>query len=314
MSWFKNRISKYPLLKRYPYLEIIHIPLRKGPWYKDFTILTDDDKTSFTPLLYKAFDCTSFINYISEIMDNLSSVRYLDFYLLGDLNLDHVSHKMSEHTKALQTLLNGYGLTQVIKDISCKTLRTQTIIDVIYVKTGKKLEVDKELRTQAKKAIRIARSNYIQSCLEKNKDNPKKFWEGINSMIKNKSKQTPLVLLDDDKIPVSNDELANHVNDYFSSVGPNLAKEFEDGNRISLDTNPETNRTFYLLPVTKLSLLTEIKKINIYKSSGIDGHNSRLIKDAMQIMLSEFTYLCNISFHTGMIPDAWKIATVINIS
>lgn len=59
--------------------------------------------------------------------------------------------------------------------------------------------------------------------------------------------------------------------------------------------------------------MEQIRAINIHKSSGITDVSSRLIKDAMGSMQSEFLYLMNLSLITGCVPNQWKIATVIPI-
>lgn len=387
-------------------------------------------------------NCKNFNTHLSQVLDKLNGERYSDIYLLGDLNLDHTPSRKDENTKSLQHLLKGFGLTQMIKCPTRRTISSSTLIDVAYVKTSKKiypfiittamsdhyligvtrylgyvpdttilvegrsyrrytfaqaedyykqidkqhiyqlhdvnmvyqtlmsyiencasklcplrqikvrenkpvwvdheliellndrddafleayttgnpdlLKIARELKTKAKRAIRIAKSNYIKTYLENNRDDPRKFWQGINSLIKKKPVYSNMVLLDDEKKPVPENATADYINDYFSNIGINLAKQFhqtsvpnptqEDGK----NTSQVTNRTLYLSPLSENALLTEIKKINIYKSSGIHGISSRLIKDAMQIMLKEFTYLCNLSIHTGIVPDAWKIANVVPI-
>lgn len=73
----------------------------------------------------------------------------------------------------------------------------------------------------------------------------------------------------------------------------------------------ETN--FRLVEITSAELLTEVKGIDIFKSSGIRGISSRILKDAMVIMLEEFTHLFNLSIKSGNVPPSWKIATVVPI-
>lgn len=59
--------------------------------------------------------------------------------------------------------------------------------------------------------------------------------------------------------------------------------------------------------------MTEIKKMDIYKSSGIPQLSNRLIKDAMTFLITEFTHLANLSINTAKVPIEWKKATVIPI-
>lgn len=81
----------------------------------------------------------NFLNQISDILLGLKNLRYHDIYFLGDLNLDHTQGMANDLTKDLIALFQTYGLDQVIKGTTRKTRTTATIIDVIYVKTNKKI-------------------------------------------------------------------------------------------------------------------------------------------------------------------------------
>lgn len=80
-----------------------------------------------------------FLASIEELMDRITGTRYLDIALLGDLNLDHSKGKMCIHTKKLQYILNTHNLYQVITSPTRQTATTKSIIDVIYIKTNKKV-------------------------------------------------------------------------------------------------------------------------------------------------------------------------------
>lgn len=55
----------------------------------------------------------------------------------------------------------------------------------------------KKLRT-VKRQLRNAKADFILSNLNNNADNPRKFWENINKLIKNKNVNKSLNLNDDD--------------------------------------------------------------------------------------------------------------------
>ena len=63
--------------------------------------------------------------------------------------------------------------------------------------------------------------------------------------------------------------------------------------------------------VNEEEVLKRIKRLSIYKSSDMTDKSTKLIKDAMTILIKEMTY--NQSIITGVFPDAWKIATVVPI-
>lgn len=133
--------------------------------------------------------------------------------------------------------------------------------------------------------------------------------------MKDKSSCSLNELLDDNSIKVPLENLPNHVNSYFANIGPILARKFGDNTPIPLfdDRLHSNTHEFELTPVTSLDLFKIIDQIDIYKSSGIRDINSRILKDAMLVMLEEFTYLFNVSIKTGKIPQDWKVATVIPI-
>lgn len=63
--------------------------------------------------------------------------RYTDIYLLGDLNMDHTHSKLNDNANTLISTLKSMGLTQVISNPTRRTATTQTILDVVDVKSHK---------------------------------------------------------------------------------------------------------------------------------------------------------------------------------
>lgn len=80
-----------------------------------------------------------FYDVLLGIANNLSDIRYLDQIILGDLNLDH--GLTSGNVALFKSSLKSLGFTQVIDKPTRQTLNTASIIDVIYIKTVKKIVV-----------------------------------------------------------------------------------------------------------------------------------------------------------------------------
>ena len=57
-----------------------------------------------------------------------------------------------------------------------------------------------------------------------------------------------------------------------------------------------------------------IKDINISKSSGIDDVSSFVLKEGSKILITEITYMFNLSIRHSKFPTAWKQALVIPIT
>lgn len=383
---------------------------------------------------------TAFLEHIVNIVGKVGEERYADTFLLGDMNLDHTIRKKNELTINLENTLKSLGLKQQITKPTRVTTSNKSLIDVIYVKSSKKLmpficesslsdhflvgcvrhlsytqpakityearsyknysieaareyystfdtspiydmnDVNliwgfllsiiqkcatklcpyktistraekapwmssellhsindrdkafleayessdpnkiieaKKKRTATKKAVRNARAAFIQEQIAQNQGNPRKMWQDINKLIKSPESDNNIELVDENKCPIPESLVSGHINSYFATIGPKLAEKFSEHVQIpehELDIgNHDTNPLFYLNTVTSTALMEQIKQIDTQKSSGIKGINSRLIKDAMGIMLTEFTYLMNSSISSGSVPEQWKIGTVIPI-
>ena len=99
------------------------------------------------------------------------------------------------------------------------------------------------------------------------------------------------------------------MNDFFVTVGPNLAKEWDKhlwtyqgiySNNDMLDIITDEREV--------LKLCTEIKTT---KSSAIEGLNSKILKDAFMCLFRQLTHIFNSSFSTNVFPDEWKRTNVI---
>lgn len=81
----------------------------------------------------------AFTEYISQIMNILDKERYRDVYIFGDLNLDHSSKNLNEQVRKIQSLMRVHSFNQVIKQPTRRTIRSESTLDVIYVRTQRKV-------------------------------------------------------------------------------------------------------------------------------------------------------------------------------
>lgn len=271
-------------------------------------------KTSFRGRSYRKYSAQLAYEYYSKI-----NTRYL--YDLHDVNLVWKFLKkiifrcadklcpvrtISTRVKRLPWLTN-----EILELINDRDNAFQEAYD-----SDDLLETAKSLKTLVKRAIRTSRSNHIQSKLESCRGNPKKFWGELNQLLKRIPTHSEFNLKDEAANPIPTDQTSEHIYQFFATIGPKLAEKFN--NQINnVTTNPcgehKADSMLHFSPITSTALLKQVKAINICKSSGIDGINSRQIKDAMTFLLNEFTFLLNLSLNTGTVPDEWKTATVIPI-
>ena len=107
--------------------------------------------------------------------------------------------------------------------------------------------------------------------------------------------------------------IANSFNDYFASIGENLANKIRQPSNISYQ-NFLTNRvltsfTFQLIHQNDISKI--IKDFKPKTSSGSDGISMKILKIISEPLLPCITTLVNQSLVTGIFPEKFKLAKVI---
>ena len=102
--------------------------------------------------------------------------------------------------------------------------------------------------------------------------------------------------------------MANVLNNYFTTIGPSLASNMTDPwlyNGYVFDCI-----LFDDFHIESDELLKLLREIDITKSSAIDNISSRVMKDALIILIDQFKYILNLSFTSGIFPSSWKIAQI----
>ena len=101
---------------------------------------------------------------------------------------------------------------------------------------------------------------------------------------------------------------ANMMNEYFTDVGPSLAKSFNNNWRFFFEKkHPGELQDFV---VEREEVLKLCKEINVNKSSAIDHVSSKIFKLACITLIDHFTYILNLSLTTATVADKWKLATI----
>ena len=156
---------------------------------------------------------------------------------------------------------------------------------------------------------------YYTEFISKNKSNPKKTWEIINSAISIKSVISPLT-----KINIANSviedssKIADCFNQFFVEIGHSIANNINKPLHTDYTTylkNPVLH-SLVLDPPTAIEILHLINSINPNKASGTDNINPFLRIGAVvlaPILLIYFQW----SFDLGIFPQAFKTAKVIPI-
>ena len=170
--------------------------------------------------------------------------------------------------------------------------------------------IARRLRNRVINLVRYSKADYIKSNLETYKDDAKKYWRTIKSVLpdgKNNANNV-IKLKDETGKDVENCRTAEFINQFFVSIGPKLAKSFDSEWTYY---GPSLEQTFEFKLITNECTHKIVKTINTNKSSGIANLSSQILKDAFSALVPELTFLLNLSLTTNVIPQAWKVAKVV---
>uniref|UniRef100_A0A1A8GC74 Helentron 4 helitron-like transposon replicase/helicase/endonuclease n=1 Tax=Nothobranchius korthausae TaxID=1143690 RepID=A0A1A8GC74_9TELE len=171
----------------------------------------------------------------------------------------------------------------------------------------------KKYKNKLVSIIKRQKKEYYSKLLEDNKNNTRATWGIINNVIKrNKIASTVPNYFENGQSEISDtSEIVNEFNNFFTNVGPDLAKNIPIRTNYSIGENIKSNKnSIYLSPVTSDEIRNIINKCTNKRSTDSDGLDITLIKNIIESIIHPLTYICNLSFATGTFPDRMKIAKV----
>ena len=178
------------------------------------------------------------------------------------------------------------------------------------------------LRNKIIKQTRKAKSKHFCEKIEENKDNPKLLWRQLNTIgYSNKSKEKSKIVLEiDGEKCFDSIKLANTMGDYFLTVVEKLKSKIPNLPKI-YDTLSQVFRNYYsekgvvpkskkIFQVSEEYVYKELCKLNVSKSTGIDGFKPKFLKDGADVIKGAVTHIINLSLETGVVPNELKSAIV----
>ena len=164
-----------------------------------------------------------------------------------------------------------------------------------------------------KKILLKEQKNYYAKSMEYNNSNLKKTWAILKGIInQNKYKQTQSRFkLSDGQITADKQILSENFNDFFVSIGPNLAHKTPNqaqsplsylGNRLS--------NTIFLEPVSAeevYSIVTNLKN----SAPGYNEVTADFLKLSLPVINGPLTHILNLSLLEGVFPNELKVANVL---
>jgi hypothetical protein len=178
-----------------------------------------------------------------------------------------------------------------------------------------------KVRNQVQRDVKKAKSGYFLNKIEENKNNPKKLWQclkdlGYSTKVKDCAK---IVLNICDQYCFTPNKIANHFNEFFTSVASSLVSKLPPcKNLFSADSeifkqfyrSKNVQSQFKLVSVDEDFIFKELSKLNISKSTGLDNIPAKFLRDGAETLKAPITYLINLSITSGSVPSELKMAKV----
>ena len=167
------------------------------------------------------------------------------------------------------------------------------------------------------KKIKSAKKKYYEELFLSMKNNIRKTWKVINSIISNKTNSDKVSiqsLVIDGVTLTSNEDIAMAFNSHFSSVGKKIDESLphSDENLSFLDYMSFSTPTnsFFLSPILPHEVASVIEKMD-NKSTHIDTYSIKVVKYLTSIISPVLCKIINKSFEVGYFPQFCKVAKVL---
>ena len=191
--------------------------------------------------------------------------------------------------------------------------------DFVKEPTEANRQIYDKLKKFCKSHVDKAKKKYYNKFFDQHKENSKKQWQMINSLLNRKSAKTsPIKLSNDDGSVISTpSSVAEKFNDYFSNIAPKIKAEissrttFDPGGMQSSLPNPSPN-SIYIKPVS----VSEVQGvINLFKNKATLDTKIEPLKIASSCdnFTTVLAKVINSSFDQGKFPQELKIAKVVPI-
>jgi len=228
--------------------------------------------------------CDSFSKIINNISDKHAPV---------------VSHRVSEKTSPWVTeeLRKGIRERDFLKKKAARS-RLQFDWNVFKSKRNAVNRLNKDLKT-----------SYFNRKLLDNSRCSKKLWKALKDLLPNsKANSSTFCVLDGDKEITDNKDIANTFNNFFSTIGSKLAKDFTStSSDINVPLNPNS---FLFNRVTSKMVSKIISSLETGKATGPDDIGVKILKAGSPVISFYLCHIFNLSMSLGRVPKLWKTKRV----
>ena len=268
---------------------------------------------------------------------NETSIEHINDDLLQTdwsfLELGTIDDAYYTFQKTIDTTINIHAPERTVTIPYNKIIRqpwiTKAIIisskvkDKLYKKCISKPKTDStymkyiKYRNMFTKLKRASKNKYYSELFNKYRENAKKTWGILNSIIKHSNnKSTILETFHHDNQNISNpDQIAQHFCKYFTEVGSKLASNIPKSKKTFSEyiSGPVKPNSLFFSPTDSNEINKIISILKPKNSTGYDKISMNFIKQINTSISKPLTNIINRSIQEGIVPSDLKIAKVIPI-
>ena len=162
---------------------------------------------------------------------------------------------------------------------------------------------------------RNSKSNHFTGYFNQYSSNMQKIWVGVRNLISTKTKSSdPISISIGDSVSSEPEAVANHFNDFFTSIADSIRETIPPTNKNFSDFLRNRNlHSLFLAPSTPEEVIKVINSLSLSKSSGPNSIPVRILKLLKHDISIPLSMLINMSFETGIFPCTLKVSKVIPV-
>ena len=193
----------------------------------------------------------------------------------------------------------------------------------LYQKWRKSHSLSDELKYKTyrkffKRVADAAEAAYCKELLDTRTNTMKQLWQNLNAMFAFKKAKSPTVISSlklGSKHVSGTKDICDGLNDYFCNVGHKLVQSLVNTKPMDFSQYcpPPLSNSMFCAPVDPCEVHNIILTLKDNKSPGTDNFGPKIMKEINQEIVLPLTHIFNLSFTTGVVPDALKLAKVIPV-
>ena len=267
-------------------------------------------------LIFRTHSPVNFDNFKDKIKNYINNLTYQ-----SDVNA--LTDTFSENLHSIYSSCFPVKVKYVSNKRLCKPWLSSAILKSIktksqYFKLFKlgliSAELNKTYRNRLNSTIRAAKQAYYNKAFTDCRNDIRGTWKLIKKLLsKNSKSRNVKSLLINNNVIVDNNCIAEHFNNYFSSIAQTLDERIPHTNVSAFrQVSENMQSSLFFSPTTPGEISLIIKQMK-NSSNNINQIPTRILKQITDIISEPISKIVNRSMECGVFPDSLKVAKIVPI-